>query len=200
SISPYLQRAEELRTKEPIVAYWCTYYAAQIGISLKAKDTASRDFLLHLLGELERMKQEIGPTDAIDVEAASSAYVENFALRVFAAADNEDRSGNVTRSTAKKFLAAAHFLEVLKTFPKSEVSESASLVFSFFSSASLTWQDRAKKKSDMRNGRLPISQKHSGKVASPRPVPPIRASKRNWLSSRRPLLRPVDPAQTASTL
>ena len=54
-------------------------------------------FLLHLLETLEKMKSEIGPNDAIDDELASSAYVENFAIRVFAAADNEDRRGNATR-------------------------------------------------------------------------------------------------------
>ncbi|RDB29014.1 Vacuolar protein sorting-associated protein VTA1 [Hypsizygus marmoreus] len=124
SISPYLQRAHELRSQDPIMAYWCAYYAAQVGISLKAKDTASRDVLFALLGTLERLKKEIGANDAVDIESVSSAYVENFALKVFAMADNEDRKGAATRSTAKKFLAAANFLEVLKTFPKSEVSES----------------------------------------------------------------------------
>ncbi|KAF8216052.1 Vta1 like-domain-containing protein [Mycena galopus ATCC 62051] len=112
AVSPYLQRADELRAKEPIIAYWCTYYAAQIGIGLKAKDTASRNFLFELLGTLEKMKKDIGPTDAIDIEAASAAFVENFALRVFGMADNEDRSGAGNRSTAKKFLAAANFLEL----------------------------------------------------------------------------------------
>ena len=43
------------------------------------------------------MKKEIGPNDAIDVEAAGAAYVENFALKVFAMADNEDRKGEATR-------------------------------------------------------------------------------------------------------
>ena len=74
-----------------------TYYAAQLGISLKVKDTGARAFLLDLLDALEKMKAEIGPNDAIDDELASSAYVENFALRVFAGADNEDRQGNATR-------------------------------------------------------------------------------------------------------
>ncbi|KAJ7446490.1 Vta1 like-domain-containing protein [Mycena galericulata] len=124
SVAPYIQRADELRAKEPVIAYWCTYYAAQVGIALKAKDPASRNFLFELLGTLEKMKEEIGPTDAIDIESASAAFVENFALRVFSMADNEDRSGAGNRSTAKKFLAAANFLEVLKTFPKTEVSDS----------------------------------------------------------------------------
>lgn len=64
------------------------------------------------------MKSSIGPNDAIDNEVASSAYLENFALKIFSVADNEDRSGHAKRTTAKKFLAAANFLEVLKIFPK----------------------------------------------------------------------------------
>ncbi|KAF9056102.1 Vta1 like-domain-containing protein [Panaeolus papilionaceus] len=123
-IIPYLQRAQELKKQDPIVSYWCAYYAAQIGISLKARDAASRDVLLGLLGTLEAMKTAIGPNDAIDVESVSSAYVENFALKVFASADNEDRDGHASKATAKKFLAAANFLEILKTFPKKDVSES----------------------------------------------------------------------------
>ncbi|KAF8973511.1 Vta1 like-domain-containing protein, partial [Flammula alnicola] len=123
-ISPYIQRAEELTKQDKIISYWCAYYAAQVGISLKAHGKTPRDFLFELLGVLERMKSDIGANDAIDTESVSSAYVENFALKVFANADNEDRSAHATRSTAKKFLAAANFLEILKTFPKSDVSES----------------------------------------------------------------------------
>ncbi|KAJ3564582.1 hypothetical protein NP233_g8202 [Leucocoprinus birnbaumii] len=123
-IVPFLQRAEELKKQEPIIAYWCAYYAAQVGIGLKARDSASRDVLFSLLGVLEDMKKEIGSVDAIEIEAASAAFVENFALRVFQSADSEDRNGAATRITAKKFLAASNFLEVLKTFPKVDVSES----------------------------------------------------------------------------
>lgn len=75
---------------------------------------------------METLKNEIGPNDAIDNDAASAAYVENFALKVFGMADNEDRSGNATRGTAKKFMAAANFLELLKVFDKADVSESVS--------------------------------------------------------------------------
>ncbi|EKM48833.1 uncharacterized protein PHACADRAFT_214640 [Phanerochaete carnosa HHB-10118-sp] len=97
TVTPFLQRAEELKTKDPVIAYWCAYYAAQAGISHKLKDNAARMFLLHLLETLEKMKADIGQNDVIDDESVSSAYVENFALRVFAAADGEDRKGNATR-------------------------------------------------------------------------------------------------------
>ncbi|KAI8980751.1 Vta1 like-domain-containing protein [Trametes punicea] len=116
AITPYLQRADELATKDPVIAYWCAYYAAQQGITLRVKDATARHFLLELLGLLERMKTDLGSNDAVHDESASAAYVENFALRVFAAADNEDRKGSATRNTARKFLAAANFLELLRTF------------------------------------------------------------------------------------
>lgn len=126
SITPYLQRAEEVKPTDPVIAYWCTsrrrlvalcvslrlvsttigaYHAAQLGISLKLKDSSARTFLFDLLGLLERMKAEIGANDAIDDESASSAYVENFALRVFAMADNEDRRSNATRSVLRMLFA-----------------------------------------------------------------------------------------------
>ncbi|TEB38874.1 DUF605-domain-containing protein [Coprinellus micaceus] len=124
SIVPFLQRAEEVKATEPVVAYWCAYYAAQLGISLKTKDSTSRNVLVGLLGFLEQMKSEIGVNEAVQVEAVGSAYVENFGLKVFTAADNEDRAGRASRSTAKKFLAAANFLETLKTFSSIDISES----------------------------------------------------------------------------
>ena len=64
---------------------------------MKARDPNSREFLFALLGALEQMKSELGANDAIDVESVSSAYVENFGLKVFTAADNEDRAGRASR-------------------------------------------------------------------------------------------------------
>ncbi|KAI0068115.1 DUF605-domain-containing protein [Artomyces pyxidatus] len=115
-LTSFLQRADEVKKQDPIISYWCAYYAAQVGISLKAPAPANRAFLSSLLTALENLRASVGVHDALDVESASCAYVENFALRVFAAADNEDRRGAATRATAKKFLAAATFLEVLKVF------------------------------------------------------------------------------------
>jgi vacuolar protein sorting-associated protein VTA1 len=92
------------------------YYAAQIGISLKAASAPNRAFLSALLTTLESLRSTVGSSDAVTVDSASSAYVENFALRVFASADNEDRRGIATRKTAKKFVAAATFFDILNVF------------------------------------------------------------------------------------
>lgn len=146
-ITPYIQRAHETRTQDPVISYWCmsgfilatfslpthlfagTYYAAQVGISLKAGDVPNRNFLAALLTMLEGLRSTVvGSSDAITVESASSAYVEDFALRVFASADNEDRRGAATRKTAKKFLASATFFEVLNVFEDCGPWESVSLV------------------------------------------------------------------------
>ncbi|KAI0652112.1 Vta1 like-domain-containing protein [Trametes meyenii] len=137
AIAPFIQRADELSTKDPVISYWSAYYAAQEGIALRAKDANSRGFLLKLLSQLEDMKKTLGANDAVHDEPAAAAYLENFALRVFAGADAEDRKGNATRyvppphlclsikdssppptrsNTAKKFVAAANFLELLHTF------------------------------------------------------------------------------------
>ncbi|KAF8482029.1 Vta1 like-domain-containing protein, partial [Russula ochroleuca] len=116
SITPYLQRAHETRSQDPIISYWCAYYAAQAGISLKAVSAPNRAFLAALLTTLENIRATVGSSETITVESASSAYVENFALKVFASADDEDRRGVATRKTAKKFLAAATFFDILSVF------------------------------------------------------------------------------------
>jgi hypothetical protein len=69
------------------------YYAGHVGIALQAQDTVSCNVLAQLIQVLERMKADIGPNDAVDVEACSYAYIEKFALKIFAAADKEDREG-----------------------------------------------------------------------------------------------------------
>lgn len=40
------------------------------------------------------MKTILADEDAVTTEAAGAAYIENFALKVFMGADNEDRKGN----------------------------------------------------------------------------------------------------------
>ena len=110
------------------------YYAAQIGISLKAASAPNRAFLSALLTALESLRSAVGPSDAVTVDSASSAYVENFALRVFASADDEDRRGIATVKTAKKFVAAATFFDVLNVFEDRGPWEAVSTRVSFLPS------------------------------------------------------------------
>ncbi|GAA5972500.1 hypothetical protein JCM21900_005828 [Sporobolomyces salmonicolor] len=115
-ISPYLARATELAIADPVISYWCTYYALQQAMTLGAKDAESQVFLFALMDKLEAMKAEHENNDAVTEDHAASAYIEDFALKIFAQADSEDRKAKATRLTAKKFLAAANFLELLSVF------------------------------------------------------------------------------------
>ncbi|KAI9105631.1 Vta1 like-domain-containing protein [Phlyctochytrium arcticum] len=115
-INAYLQRAQELSSKEPIVAYYCKYYAAKLAIEKGNKSKEAQIFLLTLMDELEQDRKHLQGNEAITNDVVGYAHVENFALKIFINADNEDRQGQISRKTAKTFLASSIFLELLKVF------------------------------------------------------------------------------------
>ncbi|KAG8933597.1 hypothetical protein FRC01_008138 [Tulasnella sp. 417] len=114
-----------ISTLKVCTLWLCLYYAVQQGVHLKPRDKESRNYLLKLMTPLETIRQERNPIVLTD-EKQASPYIEDFALRVFDSADNEDRRGDATRGTAKKFLAAANFLELLKVFEESPNAPSTS--------------------------------------------------------------------------
>ncbi|KAI8457422.1 Vta1 like-domain-containing protein [Phakopsora pachyrhizi] len=115
SINPYLQRAREMERVDPVISYWCSFHAAQTCMSIGKTSTESREFLMKLLDLLEHVKGKISDNDAISNNLAATAYVENFGLKIFDSADDEDQRGLSNKSTAQRFLAAACFLEVLQS-------------------------------------------------------------------------------------
>ncbi|KAI8086102.1 Vta1 like-domain-containing protein [Halteromyces radiatus] len=116
-LAPYIQRGQELDNREPIVAYYAYYYAVKLAISRGPSNKTTNAYLSQLLDSLEVKKQALGSdNEAIKDDLVGYAHVENFALKVFLNADNEDRAGRATKKTAKTFLAASVFLEILKTF------------------------------------------------------------------------------------
>lgn len=112
NLSVYLTRAKELEQREPIMNYFCTYYAARMAIESQPKAKESQAFLVSLLDYLENLKKDLASHEAITNELVGYAYVENFALKIFNKADDEDRSGLASQKTAKTFHAASLFLEV----------------------------------------------------------------------------------------
>ncbi|KAG2175301.1 hypothetical protein INT44_007789 [Umbelopsis vinacea] len=115
-LQPYLQRSQELQSREPVVSYYAKYYAAKLALSKGPKNKNTEKFVISLLDELETAKQQIGANEAITNDLVGYAHIENFGLKVFENADNEDRAGRASKKTAKTFLAASVFLELLKTF------------------------------------------------------------------------------------
>lgn len=117
-LAHFLQRAHETRSADPALSYWCNYHAAQLGIPLLSSlQPTSKAFLIELMDTLEEQKKSLANNDVVNGDdIVAKAYVENVALKVFAGADNEDRSGKASKATARRFLAAANFIEVLSNF------------------------------------------------------------------------------------
>ncbi|PKY19785.1 DUF605-domain-containing protein [Rhizophagus irregularis] len=115
-INPFLQRAQETRKREPVISYYCNFLAAKLALDKGTKSKESKLFLAKLLDILEQEKKELADNEAITNEMAGEAYIENFSLKVFTIADNEDRAGKATRNTAKTFLAAASYMDLLRIF------------------------------------------------------------------------------------
>jgi vacuolar protein sorting-associated protein VTA1 len=130
ALAPFLQRAHETKTADSALSYWCNYHAAQLGIPLLSSlQPSSKIFLMNLMDTLETQKKSLADNDVVTGDdLVAKAYVENVALKVFAGADNEDRSGKASKGTAKKFLAAANFIEVLGNFGALERNVSAFVI------------------------------------------------------------------------
>jgi vacuolar protein sorting-associated protein VTA1 len=55
SIQPFMQRAQELSGREPVVSYYCHFYAAKLAIESPVKSPSSQAFLTELLDTLEKV-------------------------------------------------------------------------------------------------------------------------------------------------
>ncbi|TPX49843.1 hypothetical protein SeLEV6574_g01236 [Synchytrium endobioticum] len=136
-ISAYLQRSQELVNREPILSYFCKYYAVKLAIEKGTKSKEGKAFLLDLMDSLEKEKKELGTSEAITNDVVGYAHVENFALKIFLNADNEDRAGKASKKTAKTFLAASLFLELLRIFGDIEGEVDEKIKYSKFKAADI---------------------------------------------------------------
>ncbi|KAK5879592.1 hypothetical protein CesoFtcFv8_022693 [Champsocephalus esox] len=121
SIQHYLRTAQEHESRDPVVAYYCRLYAMQTGMKLDSKSPECRKFLIKLMDQLESMKKELGENDSISQEVVGNAHIENYALKMFLYADNEDRSGRFHKNMIKSFYSSSLLLDVLCVF--GELSE-----------------------------------------------------------------------------
>ncbi|KAJ8275168.1 hypothetical protein COCON_G00097930 [Conger conger] len=121
SIQHHLRTAQEHEKRDPVVAYYCRLYAMQTGMKLDSKSPECRKFLVNLMDQLETMKKELGDNESISQEIVGNAHIENYALKMFLYADNEDRSGRFHKNMIKSFYTASLLLDVLCVF--GEMSE-----------------------------------------------------------------------------
>ncbi|XP_034383133.1 vacuolar protein sorting-associated protein VTA1 homolog isoform X2 [Cyclopterus lumpus] len=121
AIQHHLRTAAEHEKRDPVVAYYCRLYAMQAGMKLDSKTPECRKFLVKLMDQLETMKKELGDNDSIGQEVVGNAHIENYALKMFLYADNEDRQGRFHKNMIKSFYSASLLLDVLSVF--GELSE-----------------------------------------------------------------------------
>ncbi|RDA82473.1 hypothetical protein CP532_0418 [Ophiocordyceps camponoti-leonardi (nom. inval.)] len=115
-VSRFINRANQLRSIKPALAYWCEYHAVNqiVGRSLHTTDDACFAFTKTLIESLEAVKAERADDDAIVDNDAGQAYVEQFANETFARAERVLRADKVTRQTADTFDAAATFFDLTR--------------------------------------------------------------------------------------
>ncbi|KAM4633188.1 vacuolar protein sorting-associated protein VTA1 homolog [Polymixia lowei] len=121
AIQHHLRTAQEHDKRDPVVAYYCRLYAMQTGMKLDSKTPECRKFLVKLMDQLESMKKDLGENESVTQEVVGNAHVENYALKMFLYADNEDRAGRFHKNMIKSFYTASLLIDVLSVF--GELSE-----------------------------------------------------------------------------
>lgn len=112
---PFLQRAVEVQGQEPVIAYYCRFHAARQILSRNYSKTAETEaFITKLMDELEAEKEMYRDEPAIHDDSKAAAVILPFAMKIFLAADNQERAGQVSKKTGKLFLVASQFLELLR--------------------------------------------------------------------------------------
>ena len=111
AVKPYIERAQELQSKDPVVAYHCRLYALQEAMKLRGQiPKEDMGFVLQLMDGLEAEKGALGEMDS------PAMVVENFAQDLFQRADDADRAGKSDMRTGKAFLVASQLIDVCKQF------------------------------------------------------------------------------------
>ncbi|XP_060770217.1 vacuolar protein sorting-associated protein VTA1 homolog isoform X2 [Neoarius graeffei] len=121
AIQHHYKTALEHDKRDPVVAYYCRLYAMQTGMKLDSKTPECRKFLVKLMDQLEMMKKELSTNESISQEIVGNAHIENYALKMFLYADNEDRSGRFHKNMIKSFYTSSLLFDVLSVF--GELSE-----------------------------------------------------------------------------
>uniref|UniRef100_A0A915J756 Rho-GAP domain-containing protein n=1 Tax=Romanomermis culicivorax TaxID=13658 RepID=A0A915J756_ROMCU len=112
----YLKIAQEHRQRDASIYYWCAYYGLQCAMKIDKKSPDCVKFLTNTLGELETMKKQHKDDEMLTSEIVAQAHIEEYALKLFSYADNEDRGGNFNKNVVKAFYTSGYLFDVLSVF------------------------------------------------------------------------------------
>uniref|UniRef100_H2YS39 Vta1/callose synthase N-terminal domain-containing protein n=1 Tax=Ciona savignyi TaxID=51511 RepID=H2YS39_CIOSA len=120
-IRPYVNAGKELKTQDPVAAYYCNIFALERAMkSDVTKDTESKLFLVKLMDYAEAHKKALQshPNYADDMTGEGIGYtvVYNAALELFNTADKQDRAAEFNKQLVRTFYTSAILFDVLQTF------------------------------------------------------------------------------------
>ncbi|TRY64098.1 hypothetical protein TCAL_12595 [Tigriopus californicus] len=116
AIAHSLKTASEHENRDPVVTYWCRLSALQSGLKLDKGSKEAKAVLIPLMDWLEKEKKVLAGHEAITSEVVASAYIENYAFKLFAWADQQDRDGQFSKNVVKSFYSAGILFDVLTVF------------------------------------------------------------------------------------
>ncbi|XP_031618384.1 vacuolar protein sorting-associated protein VTA1 homolog [Contarinia nasturtii] len=122
-IAHFLKTALEHDDRDPVVAYWCRLYALQTGLKLSAKQPDETVLFIAIMDWLEKFKKQHHDNEAVTNDIVAQAYLENYALKLFTYADQQDRAANFNKNVVKAYYTAGVVYDTLLTF--GELSEEA---------------------------------------------------------------------------
>ncbi len=114
AVGQYVKRAEEAENDASnpdgvVIAFWCRQWAIEKSIPYFS-ETEVADFVSRLMDIQEVAKEKAGDKDK------GREICESNANAAFDKADKEDKSGSITKTTAKLFYYAATYLDILEQF------------------------------------------------------------------------------------
>jgi len=115
-IQHFLKLATEHDTRDPVVSYWSRITALQTGLEIDKSSKEALAVLLPLMEWLEKEKANRKDVEAISNEVVASAHIENYAMKLFLAADRADRAANFGKNVVKSFYSAGILFDVMQTF------------------------------------------------------------------------------------
>lgn len=115
AIAHYLKVAEEHDARNIVVSYWCRVHALDIALKLTRTPEVNQ-YLMTLMTWLEQIKKDNADNEAITSNVCGQATIENYALKLFAYADNQDHQENYGKNTVKSFYTAGILMDVLTCF------------------------------------------------------------------------------------
>jgi len=116
-LNHFLKVAAEHETRDPVVAYWARFHAVQVGLTIDKTTAEAKTLLFSLLEWLERRKKELND-EAITNESVAEAHIENYAYKLFAWADGQERASVHNKNVVKTFYTAGVIFDILSNFTK----------------------------------------------------------------------------------